>query len=177
MHNVPQCNPKAAYLEHQAAIDAAVRRTLDGGRYVLGPEVRGFEQEFAQYLGVEHVYGVASGTDAIELALRACEVASGDLVATVSHTAVATVAAIERSGAVPLLIDVDPATQLLDPERLELALRNAPGRIRAVVLVHLYGRAAEVARIRALCDRHGAVLVEDCAQAHGTTILGRQLGT
>jgi dTDP-4-amino-4,6-dideoxygalactose transaminase len=177
MPTVPQCDPKAAYLEHQAAIDAAVRRTLDGGRYVLGPEVRAFEQEFARYLGSEHACGVASGTDAIELALRACGIASGDLVATVSHTAVATVAAIERCGAVPLLVDVDLATQTLDPGRLELALRNAQGRLRAVVLVHLYGRAADVAQIRALCDRHEAVLVEDCAQAHGAAVLGRRLGT
>ena len=105
---VPQSNPKAGYLAHQADIDSAIQRVLNSGWYLLGKEVELFEQEFATYIGVNHAIGVANGTDALELSLRACDVGSGDLVFTVSHTAVATVAAIELAGATPVLVDIDP---------------------------------------------------------------------
>src|SRR5437764_10746630 len=109
---IPQTDPRAGYLEWQVEIDAAIARVLTGGQYVLGREVEGFETAFAAWLGVGHAIGAGSGTDAIELALRACDIGAGkrmpDLVFTVSHTAVATVAAIERAGAVPVLIDIEP---------------------------------------------------------------------
>ena len=104
---IPQTDPKAAYLERKAEIDAAIARVLESGRYILGPEVEAFEQEFAAFAGVRHAVAVASGTDALILALRALGVGPGDAVITVSHTAVATVAAVELVGAMPVLVDVD----------------------------------------------------------------------
>jgi dTDP-4-amino-4,6-dideoxygalactose transaminase len=174
---IPVSDPGAGYRAHRRAIDAAVRRVLASGRYVLGPEVLAFEAEFAAWVGVAHGVGVASGTDAIELALRACGVGRGELVFTVSHTATATVAAIERSGATPVLVDVDARTLTLDPERLDEAVRRAPGRPRAVVPVHLYGHPCDMPAILDVARRHDLVVVEDCAQAHGAERDGRRAGT
>src|SRR5688500_17279351 len=102
--DVPQTDPKANYLAHRSEIEAAIQRVLESGWYILGREVNAFEQEFAAYLGVRHAIGVGSGTDAVALALRACGVGPGDLVFTVSHTAVASVAAIELVGATPVFV-------------------------------------------------------------------------
>jgi dTDP-4-amino-4,6-dideoxygalactose transaminase len=174
---IPQCDLAASYAAHRAAIDAAVRRVLESGWYILGKEVAAFEAAFAAYVGAAHGVGVANGTDALALALRAVGVGPGDLVATVSHTAVATVAAVEIVGARPLLVDIEPDTFTMDPASLERALRQAPGRVAAILPVHLYGQAADVAAIADLAHRHGAALVEDCAQAHGARLDGRRLGT
>ena len=111
---IPQADPKASYLTHKREIDAAIAAVLDRGRYILGEEVEAFEREFAAYLGVDSVIGVASGTDALQLALRMCGIGPGDAVITVSHTAVATVAAVELTGAVPILVDIDPVTFTMD---------------------------------------------------------------
>jgi dTDP-4-amino-4,6-dideoxygalactose transaminase len=173
---VPQTDPKAAYLAQRAAIDAAIARVLAAGRYILGPEVAAFEQEFAAYVGVRHAIGVASGTDALVLSLRALGVAAEDYVATVPHTAVATVAAIELAGARPLLVDIDPATYTMDAAALARALAAPPGRIAAVIPVHLYGQPADPG-ILALARRHGARVIEDCAQCHGALIDGRRAGS
>src|SRR5438445_11811843 len=107
-------DPKANYLAHKDEIDKAVHRVLDSGRYILGQEVAAFEQEFARYLGVRHAIGVGNGTDALHIALRACGVGPGDAVLTVSHTAVATVAASELAGAMAVLTDVGSASAYLD---------------------------------------------------------------
>src|SRR5438132_721913 len=112
---IPQTDPRAGYLERKTEIDAAIARVLGGGQYVLGHEVEAFEAVFADWLGITHAVGVGSGTDAIELALRACDIGVGDLVFTVSHTAVATVAAIERAGAIPVLVDIVPSGFTMDP--------------------------------------------------------------
>src|SRR5947209_11890919 len=142
---IPQTDPRAGYLEHRSEIDAAIARVLAGGQYILGREVEAFEAAFAAWLGVAHGIGVGNGTDALELALRACDVGAGDLVFTVSHTAVATVAAIERAGAVPVLIDIEPGGFTMDPQALETALRRPPpGRPAAVLPVHLYGEPVEM---------------------------------
>ena len=122
------------------------RRVLDSGWYILGDEVASFEAEFAVYLGTEHAVGVGSGTEAIHLALAACEIGAGDEVVTVSHTAVATVAAVEMTGATPVLVDVDPATMTLNPAKLQSAIRS---RTKAVLPVHLYGQSADM---DAICD-------------------------
>jgi dTDP-4-amino-4,6-dideoxygalactose transaminase len=164
--------PLASYLKHKRAVDAAVRRTLNGGRYILGPEVAAFEKEFARYIGVRAAVGVASGTDALRLALEACGVGRGDRVVTVSLTASATAAAIAGAGASPLFVDVDPETCTMSPASLESALRAAKRsgglkRLKAVVPVHLYGRAADMAAIVPLARRYGLKIVEDCAQSHG----------
>jgi dTDP-4-amino-4,6-dideoxygalactose transaminase len=174
---IPQADPRAGYLAHRAAIDAAVARVLAGGSYILGAEVEAFEQAFAAYIDCRHGVGVGSGTDALVLALKALQLAPDDYVATVSHTAVATVAAIELAGARPLLVDIEPATMTLDPASLEAAFARPPGRIAAVIPVHLYGQAADLDAIVPLARAHGARVVEDCAQAHGARLDGRRLGS
>lgn len=178
MEPIPQSNPKASYLAHREEIDAALLRVTASGWYILGPEVAGFEAEFAAYHSLPHAVGVASGTDALELALRACGVESGQAVFTVSHTAVATVAAIERCGALPVLVDIDPVTYTLDPHALDQALKRWRGaRPAAVVPVHLYGQLADMPAILEIAGRYGLRVVEDCAQAHGTRLHGRLAGT
>jgi dTDP-4-amino-4,6-dideoxygalactose transaminase len=177
------CDPRAGVLAHRDEIDAAVRRVLDSGRYILGPEVESFEQEFSRYLSCEHAIGVASGTDAIQLAVRACGIGPGDIVLTVSHTAVATVTAIELTGATPALIDIDKATYTMDPQSLENAIRRCnadgalKGRVKAVLPVHLYGLPADMPSIIEISKRNGLRVIEDCSQAHGAAIAGRKVGT
>ena len=171
-------NPKAGYLAQKAEIDAAVARVLESGWYILGEEVSRFEQEWAAYLGTAHAVGVGNGTDAIELALRALGIGAGDTVITTSNTAVATVAAIELTGASALLVDIDEATMTLAPERVAAALAaNRDARITAVVPIHLYGQPADMIGITKIAAEHGLKVIEDCAQAHGAMIGDRPVGT
>jgi dTDP-4-amino-4,6-dideoxygalactose transaminase len=175
---IPQTDPRAGYLEQKPEIDEAIARVLAGGQYILGPEVEAFEAAFAAWLGVCHAVGAGSGTDAIELALRACGIGAGDLVFTVSHTAVATVAAIERAGAVPVLVDIEPGGFTMDPAGLETALRRPPpGRPAAILPVHLYGEPTELSAILKLGRAHGLRVIEDCAQSHGAHYRGRPTGS
>ena len=177
---VPQANPGAGYRALKPEIDAAIARALDSGWYILGAEGRAFEAEFATWLGAAHAVGCGNGTDALALALRALGVGSDSTVVTVSHTAVATVAAIEMVGATPLLIDIDPAYYTMDPAELAAVLAHPPPGlppIRAAIPVHLYGQAADLAPIMAACARHGVAVVEDCSQAHGATLDRRKVGT
>jgi dTDP-4-amino-4,6-dideoxygalactose transaminase len=178
---IPQAAPGYAYTERRAEVDEVTRRVLESGTYILGPEVKAFEEEFAAYVGVRHGVGVANGTDALELALRALGIGAGDAVFTVSHTAVATVAAIGRCGALPVFADVDPSSYTMDPERLASAIRSFDNRgdIRpaAVVPVHLYGQMADMPAILDLSRAAGLKVVEDCAQAHGARLAGRRAGT
>jgi len=175
---IPQTDPRAGYLVQRAEIDAAIQRVLGSGQYILGPEAEAFERDFAEWLGIGHGIGTGSGTDAIELALRACGIGRGDLVFTVSHTAVATVAAIERAGAVPVLVDIEPGGFTMDPSALEAALRQLPqGRPAAVLPVHLYGEPVDLAAVMELARGHGLRVIEDCAQSHGALYRGRPAGT
>jgi dTDP-4-amino-4,6-dideoxygalactose transaminase len=177
---VPQANPGAGYRALQAPIDAAVARALQSGWYILGQEVRAFEAEFAAWLGRAAAVGCGNGTDALALALRALGVGPGMSVVTVSHTAVATVAAIEMVGATPLLIDIEPDYYTMDPVELTALLDRPPAGlppIRAVIPVHLYGQPAALGPIIAACRRHGVPIIEDCAQAHGATIGDCKVGT
>jgi dTDP-4-amino-4,6-dideoxygalactose transaminase len=177
---VPQANPGAGYRALQAEIDAAVARALQSGWYILGQEVRAFEAEFAAWLGAAKAVGCGNGTDALALALRGLGIGPGMSVVTVSHTAVATVAAIEMVGATPLLIDIDPDCYTMDPAELAAVLDHPPSGvppIRAAIPVHLYGQPAALDAIIAACSRHGVKVIEDCAQAHGATIGGRKVGT
>src|SRR5215472_1571363 len=153
---IPQTDPSASYCAYQRPIDAAISRVLKSGSYILGGEAAAFETAFAQFISVAHAVGCANGTDAIELALRACDIGSGDLVFTVSQTAVATVAAIERAAATAVLIDVEPGTYTMAPYELSRALRNPPpGRPAAVLPVHLYGQPADLTAISEITRGYG----------------------
>ena len=177
---IPQANPGAGYRALKPEIDAAVARALASGWYILGAELKTFEAEFAAWLGVPAVVGCGNGTDAIALALRGLGVGPGATVVTVSHTAVATVAAIEMAGATPLLIDIDPDHYTMDPEALRQVLEQPPAGIppvKAVIPVHLYGQPADMDRIVPLCCQHKVALIEDCAQAHGARLHGQRVGT
>ena len=173
MTQIPFLDLTAAYRRLQAEIDAALGRVAAGGRYILGDEVAAFESEFAAYLGLDHAVGVASGTDAVMLALRACGVGPGDEVITVSHTAVATVAAIELCGATPRLVDIDAATFTMAPAAFAAALTP---RTKAMIVVHLYGNPADMDAIIPIARAHGLAVIEDCAQAHGARYRGRLVG-
>jgi dTDP-4-amino-4,6-dideoxygalactose transaminase len=174
---LPAC-PGASYLAHKREIDQAIQRVLNGGAFILGQEVSAFEREFARFAGVPECIGVGSGTDALHLALRTLGIGPGDGVLTVSHTAVATVAAIELAGATPVVLDVDPHTMNLTPAILEDSVKKITGiPLKAVIVVHLYGRPADMPSIMAVASRYGLKVVEDCAQAHGALINGQQVGT
>jgi dTDP-4-amino-4,6-dideoxygalactose transaminase len=178
---IPQANPGASYAAQRAEIDAAVARVLAGGRYVLGEEVAAFEAEFAAYLGVKEAVGVASGTDAIELALRVAGIGPGRSVIAPSHTAVATIAAIERAGARPVLIDVDPLTYTIAATDVEAVLSSSREfggcRPAALISVHLYGNPADMPALLDVAARHGLRVIEDCAQSIGAKIGARRTGT
>jgi dTDP-4-amino-4,6-dideoxygalactose transaminase len=171
---IPFALPAAQYRTYKGAVDAAVGRVMESGTYILGHEVATFERAFARYCQCEHAIAVGSGTDALTLALRAFEIVSPAEVVTVSHTAVATVAAVLAAGANPVLVDVDPVYYTLDPGALELAVTE---RTKAIIAVHLYGQSADMESIVALAKRHGLVLIEDCAQATGGTYRGKPLGS
>jgi dTDP-4-amino-4,6-dideoxygalactose transaminase len=175
---IVSANPKASYLACRDAVRSAVMDVLENGSYILGSQVASFEDEFATYVGTEHAVGVGNGTDALQVALRGCGVKPGECVATVSHTAVATVAAIQLAGALPVLVDVDPVTYTMDPAHLETTLRKDESRrIRAVIPVHLYGHPCDLTAILDIAHRYGLQVIEDCAQSHGALIGTRQTGT
>ena len=173
--------PIAEYHAYKAAIDAAVQRVFESGHYILGPECAEFEKEFAAWIAEgnsAHAVGVANGTDALVLAMRALGIGAGDTVLTVSHTAVATVAAIELAGAEPLLVDIEPATFTLDPQKLADTIRANPHRkFKAVIPVHLYGQPADMPAIMDIARQHSLLVIEDCAQCHGATLGGKITGT
>jgi dTDP-4-amino-4,6-dideoxygalactose transaminase len=174
----PTAVPFAALDRSTAALrnqfDAALGRVLERGWFVLGEEGRAFEAEFADFCGAAHAIGVASGTDAIELALRALEIGPGDEVVTQANTCVPTVSAIERAGARPVLCDVEPDAGTMDPK----SLRGAIGeKTRAVIPVHLYGQCADLDAIAAVAREANIEVIEDCAQAHGAELRGRGAGT
>jgi dTDP-4-amino-4,6-dideoxygalactose transaminase len=165
--------PLADYRAYKEEIKAAVDRVLESGWYILGSETAAFEKEFAGYLGTGEGIGVGSGTEALHLALLACGIGKGDEVITVSHTAVATVAAIEMCGARPVLVDIDAESYTMDAAELEKAITK---KTKAVVPVHLYGHPAEIDAITAIAKDHGFYVLEDCAQSHGATFGGRMTG-
>jgi dTDP-4-amino-4,6-dideoxygalactose transaminase len=155
-------------------LDEALDRVLDSGRYLFGEELERFESAFATWCGGAFAVGVANGTDAITIALEAVGVAPGDEVITAANTCVPTIVGIENAGAVPVLVDVDPATRTLDPSLVEQAIGP---QTRAIVPVHLYGQCADLGALGEIAAAHGLRLVEDCAQAHGAEIGGRRAGS
>lgn len=170
-------DPKAGYLAAREDIDAAINRVLLSGQYILGAELESFEREFSSWLGTGGTVGVANGTDAIELALRAAGIGPGDKVVTVANTVTATVSAIVACGAKPVFVDIEPATMLIDLDALEVLLtRMRDPRIKAVVPVHLYGQPVDMPRLMQLAGQHRLKVVEDCAQAHGAAVGGGKAG-
>lgn len=155
-------------------LEAAFRRVVASGHYILGPEVEAFEREIADYLGVRHAVGVNSGTDALVIALRAMGIGPGDEVVTSTFTFYATVESVSAVGATPVLVDIDRETFNLRPELVERALTP---RTRAIIPVHLFGQAADMDALSEISRRHGLPLLEDVAQAFGGTWRGRKLGT
>lgn len=171
---IPWASPLAQYRSHEAAILAAVRRVLDIGNYIGGAEVARFEAEFAAHCGAACGVGVNSGTDALLLALKALGVGPGDEIVTVSHTALATIAAVVASGATPVLVDVDPVFYTLDPTRLAAAFTE---RTKAIIVVHLYGQSVDMDATLKLAEANALPVIEDCAQAAGALYEGRRLGS
>lgn len=167
-------NPHAQFQRHAAAIEAAIGRVLASNRYILGPECEGFEKGFATHAGTAHGIGVANGTDALALALRGLGVGPGDEVVTVSHTALATVAAVCMTGATPVLADVDEASYTMDPASLQACIGP---RTKAIVPVHVYGQMADLDAILPIARQHGLKLLEDCAQSTGARQHGRCCGS
>jgi dTDP-3-amino-3,4,6-trideoxy-alpha-D-glucose transaminase len=172
---VPFNDLKPLVARCRPAFEAALRRVLDSGWFILGPEVEAFEREFAAYHGEGyHAVAVGHGTDAIELALRAAGVGAGDEVITTPLTAVPTVCAIERAGARPVFADIDPRTCTISPDAVRAAITP---RTRAVVPVHLYGRPADMIELGKIARAANLLMLEDCAQAHGAWLGGRLVGT
>ena len=173
------CDLTSAVSAHRQEFVEAFARTLDSGWFILGREVAAFEEEFASIIGSTHAVGVANGTDAIELSLRVLDIGPGDTVITVSHTAVATVAAIERTGATPAFVDIDQATLTMSPESLAEMLAYMPkgAKAKAIIPVHIYGQMADMEAIAELAKHYGLWVIEDCAQAHGAKLNDRVAGS
>ncbi len=171
---IPVANPQAQFAVREGVIRKAIDRVLTRGRYILGEEVARFEEEFASFLGANFCIGVASGTDALILALKACGIGPGDEVVTVSHSAVATVAAIDLAGAIPVFADIEPKTRCMNPEALPYLISD---KTRAILPVHIYGQPAAMDQILAVARRFNLKIIEDCAQAHGAETDGRKAGT
>jgi dTDP-4-amino-4,6-dideoxygalactose transaminase len=172
--SIPFLDLKAQYSQIKPEIDAALARVVNSGHFVLGPEVTAFEGRFANYCRTAHCRAVNSGTSALHLALLAAGVGPGDEVITVSMTFVATTAAILYSGARPVFVDVDPVTWTMDPGLIEAAITP---RTKAIVPVHLHGLMADMDPIMAIARRHGLVVIEDAAQAHGAEYRERRAGS
>jgi dTDP-3-amino-2,3,6-trideoxy-4-keto-D-glucose/dTDP-3-amino-3,4,6-trideoxy-alpha-D-glucose/dTDP-2,6-dideoxy-D-kanosamine transaminase len=171
---VPFNDLKRAVESEGDTLTQCIGRVVESGWYVLGTEVRQFEEEFASYIGVREAVTVANGTDALELALRALEVLPGQEVLTVANAGMYASTAIRKVGAVPAYVDVDESSMNLDPARLEAA--RGP-RTAAVILTHLYGRIADVEDVGRWCNEHRMPLIEDCAQAHGAQVAGQRAGS
>jgi dTDP-4-amino-4,6-dideoxygalactose transaminase len=170
---IPLVDLKAQYAAIRPAVDNAVQSVLDSTNFIMGPEVRIFEQAFAVWCGVAECAGVASGTAALDLVLRALGVGQGDEVITVAHTFIATAEAISATGARPVFVDIDPLTYTMDPRALAAAITPST---RAILPVHIYGQPADMDAIMAVANRYGLPVVEDAAQAHGATWNGVRAG-
>jgi len=180
---------KAQYSSIKVEIDEAISRVIERGEFILGSEVEAFEEEVAAYLGVKHAVGVASGTDALQLALLACGIGPGDEVITMPFTFIATAEATTQCGATPVFVDIDPKTYNIDPYKLEQLLSANPTgfplprrertkvRVKAILPVHLYGQPADMDPILELAQKYNLRVIEDCAQALGAEYKGKKIGS
>jgi dTDP-3-amino-3,4,6-trideoxy-alpha-D-glucose transaminase len=174
MMSIPASDPGARFANYKSGIVEAIQSVVSSGRYILGPQVEAFEVEFAAFLDTARCVGVASGTDAITLALQALGIGVGDEVIAPALTAHGTATGICRTGATPVFVDVERGTRCLDPKAVEAAIGP---RTAAIVAVHLYGRPAPMQELAAVARTHHLALVEDAAQAHGARIGDRRIGT
>jgi dTDP-4-amino-4,6-dideoxygalactose transaminase len=165
---------KTQYHNLKAEIDQAVIGAIESTQFILGPNVTAFEQETAAYLGAAHAVSCASGTDALQLAILAAGIKPGDEVITSPFTFIATAEAICYAGATPVFVDIDPKTFNIDPALIEAAITP---RTKAIIPVHLFGQPADMTPIKTLCEKHGLLLIEDCAQSFGAAINGTMTGT
>jgi dTDP-4-amino-4,6-dideoxygalactose transaminase len=172
--SVPFVDLTGIHSEAKEVLLSAIGAVIDRGDFILGEAVARFEGEFADFCGVTHGVGVDSGASALELILRGMGIGPGDEVITVANTFVATVNAIHHSGATPVLVDMEPTTYNIDADQVAAAVTP---RTAALLAVHLYGRPADMARLRSIADRHGLALIEDACQAHGATYQGRRAGS
>ncbi len=171
---IPMVDLKRQYGQLKAQIDQALSEVLENTQFILGPNVTALEQEIAAYHGVPGAVGVANGTDALRLALRACGIGSGDEVITTPFTFIATVEVIMDVGAVPVFADVTPGTFNIDPEKVEACITD---RTKAIIPVHLFGHPAQMDAIMAMAGEHDLKVIEDCAQAFGATYDDQLVGT
>lgn len=165
---------RAEYEEERDDILAAVDQVMRSGRLILGRSVQSLEQELAAYCGVGHGVGVNSGTDALMLTLHALDIQAGDEVITTSNTAIPTVSAIVSANGIPRFVDIEPDTYLMDVSKLEAAITS---RTRCIIPVHLFGQCVEMDAVRAVADRHGIPILEDCAQSTGAECRGQRSGS
>lgn len=172
--SIPMVDLKGQYLNLKDEIDTALIDALSATQFILGPNVQAFEKEAAAYLGVEHAIGVASGTDALHLALAAAGIGAGDEVITTAFTFIATAEAISYLGATPVFVDIDPYTFNIDLNQVEQAIT---AKTRAVIPVHLFGQPVDMNALKKLCDDKGLVIVEDCAQSFGAAIDNKMTGS
>ena len=172
---IPLVDLKAQYATIRDEVRAAIDDVLESMQLTIGPNVKAFDHEFASYIGTKHSIGVGSGTDALQLAIRACGVSSGDEVITVSHTFFATVEAILYANARPILVEVDEKTMLIDPAAVAAAITP---RTKAIIPVHLYGRTVDLKPLKQLAQDRNITIIEDAAQAHGALLDdGKKAGT
>ncbi len=171
---IPLVDLQAQYRSIKHEVIPALEDVLEGMQLFLGPQVQAFENEFAQYCACQYGVGVATGTEALTLALKACEIGAGDEVITVANTFIATVEAIAQVGAVPVFIDIDPITYTMDCRQLEALLTS---RTRAVIPVHLYGHPVNMWPLMKFAREHQLYVIEDASQAHGATYHGQRVGS
>lgn len=183
-HLIQQANPHATYIEYKKEIDEAINKVLNSGWYILGEENASFEKEFSLWCGIKNTIGTGSGTDALVLALQTLNIGQGDIVLTVSHTAVATIAAIEIVGAIPYLIDIDPIKYTISPPKIREALEKLITnkqydikKVKAIIPVHIYGNPADMTSIMKIAEEYQLFVIEDCAQAHGAIFDNKKVGT
>lgn len=176
---IPLVDLRAQYNSIKEEIDEAVRKVIERGEFILGSEVEALEDEIAAYLGVRYAVGVASGTDALKLALLGCGIKPGDKVITTPFTFIATTEAITQCGAIPVLVDIDPKTYNIDPKKIEQYLQSMPitnyqSPATTIIPVHLYGQPADMAPILELAKKYNLKVIEDCAQALGAAYTSHQ---
>jgi len=171
---VPFGDLKTHYQTYKMPIDKAISRVLESGHFILGPELERFEKDFEEFLGTGYVAGCASGTEAIYLALAACDVGPADEVLVVAHTAVPTISAISMTGATPIFVDIDSATYVMDTEDLAAKIT---AKTKAIIPVHLYGQMVDMDALMKIASAHNVKVVEDVAQATGASWRGAKAGT